>query len=133
MTASVLGIPGLTFGGAGIWTLVALAVVWIIRIQPKMRELQNSADGSLRKDLMERIDKLEKQLLDERRQCDRELDAMRVELRGMQQTVDGVHRQLIAQSSSLALRLTPPNTEAAAAADRVVERLQQELGPEDKE
>lgn len=131
MSQAVFGIPGLTFGGAGIWTLVALAVVWLIRIQPKMRELQNNADGSLRKDLMERIDKLEKQLLDERRECDRELEKMRVEMRGMQQTMDGLHRQLITQSSALALRL-PPGTAASAAADRLVERFAQENegGPE---
>ncbi len=125
MSQAVLGIPGLTFGGAGIWTLVALAVVWLIRIQPKMRELANNADGSLRKDLMDRIDKLEKQLLDERRECDRELEKMRVEMRGMQQTMDGLHRQLITQSSALALRL-PPGTAASAAADRLVERFTQE-------
>lgn len=125
MTASVLGIPGLTFGGAGIWTLVALAIVWLIRIQPKMRELQNNADGSLRKDLMELM-------AQERAECDRRLEAMAAKMTLMQQTIDGLHRQLIAQSSSLALRLTPPHTEAASAADRVVERLQNELGPEEE-
>jgi ElaB/YqjD/DUF883 family membrane-anchored ribosome-binding protein len=136
LTQELLGVPGLTFGGAGIWTLVALVVVWIIRIQPKMRELQNSADGSLRKDLMERIDKLEKQLSEERRECDREMHEMREEFRNtikaMQQTIDGLHRQLLAQSSSLALRLTPASTSAGKAADALVQRLSRELDDEEK-
>jgi hypothetical protein len=104
--------------------LVALVIVHFIRIQPKMRELANNADGSLRKDLME-------MMAQERAECDRRLEAMTTKIGLMQQTIDGLHNQLLAQSSALALRLTPAPNAASEAATRIVERLSRDLGPED--
>lgn len=129
MSGGILGIPGLTFGGVGNWAIFAAVVVAIVRIIPQMTSLRNSADGSLRKDLMDRIDKLELQLRDERKECDREMDAMRTEFRAstkaLEQTIDGLHKQILAQSAALTLRL-PASTNASNAADRIVERLSRE-------
>lgn len=131
MNADLFGVPGLTFGGVGNWAIFAAVVVAIVRIIPEMTKLRNASDTSLRKDLMDRIDKLEKQLADERRECDREMESMRIEFRnqitGLEKTIEGLHKQLLAQSSALAIRLSPASTAASAAADRVVEQLAGDL------
>jgi len=54
---------GLSLGSiltsAGIWTLVGGALTYWIRSRPLLLKQRNDADGSLRGDLLERIDKLE--------------------------------------------------------------------------
>jgi hypothetical protein len=55
-------LKGFTPGAAGIWVLVALAVITAIKGWPKLREIQTGADGSLRTDLMARIGRLEADL-----------------------------------------------------------------------
>ena len=49
-----------------------------------------------------------------------------------QRSIEGLHRQLLAQSASLAQRLTPGVTAASEAADRVVVRLNREIDEEGK-
>ena len=54
-------------------------------------------------------------------------------LTAMERELDGMRKQMLAQSASLALRLTPAGTNAANAADRVVQRLTDHLDDKDRE
>lgn len=54
-------LPNLPVAGVyGIWSLVAMAVLALIRGWPALRKMSNDADASLRGDLMGRIVSLEK-------------------------------------------------------------------------
>jgi hypothetical protein len=91
-----VSVQGLSWSGAGIWTGVVLLVAAIVKAWPHLRKLSNESDASLRHDLMERIDKLEKQLSDERRDCDKQMSELQGEMRGLRDKIDGLVRQLVA-------------------------------------
>lgn len=83
MSPGIFSIPAQAFGWAGPWALFAAVVVYIVRQRPKMRELQDSSDGSLRRDLMAllamrdaRIAKLEEEAVAERADCNRRIAAL---------------------------------------------------------
>lgn len=83
----LFGIPATGVGWAAVWTSIGYAVSHWIKTRPRIRELEASADGSLRKDLMTlleserkrsdgKIERLEKQLIDERADCTRRIEAL---------------------------------------------------------
>lgn len=97
--------------GYGVWTLVLIALVTLIKGWPALKKLSIEADGSLRRDLLERIGVLEHELAAERRSCDdrlREQDARHGrELARLEGEVNGLRRQMVQlqQSSGGALAL----------------------------
>lgn len=99
-----VAIQGLSWSGAGIWTGVVLLIAAIVKAWPHLRKLSNESDASLRHDLMEQVDKLWKQLSDERRECDKALDGLRTELKAVNDKMDGLVRQLIAYQVAEARR-----------------------------
>lgn len=100
----------------GIWLLVLLAFVALVKAWPALRKLQIEADGALRNDLMRmvterdaRITQLELQMVDERRECLARLAELSAELEGL--------KRMIAQNSkSTAMMLTRPDDAAATKA-----------------
>ena len=108
---------------AGTLGLLALAVKLFVDNR-KLKLAENKDDregwGDLIKALREDVGNVR-----------REHAACQDRLNAMQKEIDGLHRQILAQSSSLALRLTPAGTNAASAADRVVQRLTDELDSKD--
>jgi hypothetical protein len=83
----IFSLPVQAFGWAGPWVMAAYVIVHMLRTRTRMKELQDNADGSLRKDLMkqlederdrcdERIDKLEKQQAEERADCHQRIAAL---------------------------------------------------------
>lgn len=95
-TSALVGILNVLVGGV---------LVAVVRNMPALRKIKVEEDNSLRADLMGRIDHLEKQISDERRECDRELSALRAEMRAMQDKMDGLVRQLIAYQVAEARQL----------------------------
>lgn len=55
-------IKGMTPGAYGIFAILAVLVLTLIKIWPKLKEMQIGADSSLRAELMARITQLETQL-----------------------------------------------------------------------
>lgn len=120
--------------GAGVWTLVVIAIITLIKGWPALRRLSIEADGSLRRDLFTRIRELEEELVterrcsaqrlaelreesaEERRQCDLKLEELRAE-------VVGLHRQMATQqlSSAETIARLPPAT-----ADAVLRQSQRD-------
>lgn len=90
-----VAVQGLSPGAVGTWTGVVILVAALVKAWPHLRKLTNESDASLRHDLMERIDKLEKQQSDERRECDRQMTELHSEIRGLRDELAGVMRQLI--------------------------------------
>lgn len=72
----LFSIPQQAFGWAGPWVFLTYVGIHLLKTRTRMKELQDSADGSLRKDLMSRIDALEQQLRDERAECTRRIEAL---------------------------------------------------------
>lgn len=72
-----------TPGAAGIWVLVAMAVITLIKGWPKLKELQLASDGSLRVDLMGRITALEAEIIELRKALDAKEQQHEAELRIM--------------------------------------------------
>jgi polyhydroxyalkanoate synthesis regulator phasin len=97
--------------GMGVWALVGLAVVTLIKGWPALRKLSIEAEGSLRKDLLERIDSLEKEVSAERRSCDdrlREQDAAHREAEArLNGRIDGLTRQLLQLQQSAGIAIGP--------------------------
>ena len=97
--------------GYGVWTLVLIALVTLIKGWPALKKLAIEADGSLRRDLLDRIGALETELAAERRACDerlREQDSRhRTEMARIEGEVNGLRRQMVQlqQSSGGALPL----------------------------
>src|SRR5689334_16868854 len=97
--------------GYGVWTLVLIALVTLIKGWPALKKLSIEADGSLRKDLLDRIGTLEVQLTAERRSCDdrlREQESRHnAEMARLEGEVNGLRRQMVQlqQSSGLGLLL----------------------------
>jgi hypothetical protein len=89
----------------GVWALVVVAIITLIKGWPALRKLSLEADGSLRKDLFARIHELEEQLAVERRDCAVKLEELRAE-------VVGLHRQMVTQQliSTGKFRDFPPAT-----------------------
>lgn len=87
--------------GAGVWTLVLIALITLIKGWPALRKLSIEADGSLRKDLMQRISTLE------------------VENRALHAEIAGLHRQMITMQlvtgQPIPLEKMAPATAEAAA------------------
>ena len=63
-----------TIGGL----VIMLITAWF-KIKPAMRKIESDSDTSLRADLFQRIETLEKKLDQERRECDDKLDKLRSE------------------------------------------------------
>lgn len=97
--------------------LIGLARLWV-STRPKMQEAENARDASLRTDLLARITKLETDLLDERKRCDLELEAMRKQIEGLQRMI--VQFQV---SSGRVLPLTGDTPAANASIERVAAHL----------
>lgn len=133
-----VSLTGITTGsaitGTGVWSLVLLIVFWIIKQRPQMAAAKNSADASLRQDLLTRIMTLEKDGALARETCDKQLAEMRLEMNERQQRCDneinglrnevaGLHRQMAQVERSAARRMTgetPPDFEALA--DKIAEK-----------
>lgn len=104
------------FTPASVSLVVAFAgvIVWWIRGMPA-RELakieglkaRGVSDASLRTDLMRRIGELERQLTETHTKCHEEQEALRGELRTMQQRFDGVVRQFITYQLHVAQAIPP--------------------------
>lgn len=81
--------------GVGVWALVLMALITLIKGWPTLKKLSIEADGSLRKDLLNRINELEDELRKEKRErtddvraerirCDGEMDKLHNEITGLQ-------------------------------------------------
>lgn len=117
----------MTVGGAGVWVLVFLFGVTLVKAWPALAKLKNDSDASLRADLLKllavrdaRIAALEaklleqqvsfdKQMMAERAQCREEIDELRAEIAGL-------HRQIIQNSRTTAQMIGDPGTAPTTAA-----------------
>lgn len=123
--------------GAGVWTLVLIALITLIKGWPALRKLSIEADGSLRRDLLDRIDALEKELSAERRSCDdrlREQDSRhKEEIATIHGELNGLRSQMIQlqRSSGTALPLGPLPARATDRTSAEEERLLREIDRKD--
>jgi hypothetical protein len=92
-----------TPGAVGIWTLVAMVGIALIKAWPAIkakvneaRQIELEADGKLRGDLLKRINDLETQLRSERAAGDERHAKCERELRDVRSKLDGVVRQFLA-------------------------------------
>ena len=99
----------LTAGGLGVWTLVGVVVVALIKGWPALKKLQIDGDQSLRADLLKRIGDLEKQMADERHECNERL-------REMQKQIDGLLAAIRQNSQSSAMMISDPGAVATSVA-----------------
>lgn len=94
-------VQGLSWGGLANWALLAVITplaIGFFKIWPKLRQLNNESDASLRNDLMARIDTLEKQMSEERRECNTRLDAMQ---RAHEARLDAMQKQHETENAAL--------------------------------
>jgi hypothetical protein len=77
----LLGIDptSVTFGAAGVWSLLALMIVTVIKAWPVLNKVRAESDGALRADLMRMIHDLRKELTTERLKCDSDIAALRLD------------------------------------------------------
>jgi flagellar motility protein MotE (MotC chaperone) len=110
----------------GVWTLVIIALVTLIKGWPALRKMSLEADGSLRKDLFARIHELEEQQARERteanealREVYRQLETERAEcnakLEELRDEIIGLHRQMTTTTliSGETIAKLPPATAAS--------------------
>lgn len=102
---------GLTVGGVGVWTLVALILATMVKIWPVLKQRANEArqieledDAKLRGDLLKRISDLEHSLSHERTRCEEALTSLR---REMQAKYDGLMRQFLTAQMAWAQAIPP--------------------------
>lgn len=86
----------------GVWAIFGMGLIWWIRGIPERRRARDEGDNSLRKDLLGRIETLERErALDrrdrerERRECNDEQDRLRQLIRDQEKAIDGLQRQFI--------------------------------------
>ena len=108
---------GWSWTSIGVWVLVAVMTplaLAAIRAWPAMRKINADADQSLRKDLMEEVQKLRSEQVAERVECDRKLG-------NMQRKMDAVTRQFV-QFQLVIARFLPDEyaPEAQNAANRLM-------------
>lgn len=102
--------------GYGIWALVLIAVITIVKGWPAIVEASNASNSSLRKDLMARVEGLEEDLRAERKSCDEQIRLLRNEIAGLQ-------RQLIAFQLASGRPLPLDNSQPNPMIDRLVDLL----------
>jgi hypothetical protein len=105
----MLGLNLKGFTPSYILVLVALigAIVWWIRGMPERIRARMESDASLRRDLMEKINHLELQRLEDRKQCHAEQQELRDQLEEMQKRFDSVVRQFITYQLTVAQAIPP--------------------------
>jgi hypothetical protein len=133
---------GLGAAGVGVWAIVLMALVTMIRTWPliqmrttEARKQRSDADADLRGDLLERIAKLETELLNEQHHREQALIAeqarceerLREVKREMDTRYDGLMRQFIAAQMAWAQAI-PPNRRSPEI-DRMLESLNQLIPP----
>lgn len=64
MTTPAISLAAFTPGAIGIWTLVAIIIVALIKGWPALKKIQAESDSALRTDLLRRIDTLETRVAD---------------------------------------------------------------------
>ena len=67
-------------GSWGIWTLVGLSIVTLIKGWPAIKKLQNEADGSMRHDFLTMISDLRHELEKEKERCTASEETLRSEI-----------------------------------------------------
>lgn len=114
-----IGGTSLTVPGAGIITLVVIALVALVKAWPALKKLSVEEDASLRRDLLGRIDKLEASLAASDARCDARMAAMQ---RDYESRIEGLTRQLVTLQISLGrdMAFTPA---ANAAIESVVREI----------
>lgn len=105
-------------GNASGWVLVVIALVTLIKIWPRLKELQLESDNSLRNDLLKRVASLEAELKTERESCALQLAAMQLQ-------IDGMRRQHIL--TQIAWLRALPDQDKSAHITHVLEVLELEL------
>lgn len=113
-------VPNVTFqftpATIGIWTLVGMAFVTIVKAWPAIkarvneaRRIELDADGKFREDLLARLADLERERRDERREADRRHEECETTLRQVRAQLESVVRQFLAyqMASARAIPLAP--------------------------
>lgn len=96
MTEHLLGVPGLTFGGAGNWVIVAILVAALIRILPRLKELEIGKNAGLRREFIEEMHALRVEVSESREEVKSlrsENEALRKEVRELHGVIDGMRRE----------------------------------------
>lgn len=98
--------PELTPGAIGIWTLLGVVVVALIRVWPLIQRLKNEATAAFRSDLLKRVTDLERQhhdCIEDNERIRRESAAREDKLRDdFGKLIDGMRRQLLAYQLTVA-------------------------------
>lgn len=126
-------LKALTPGGVGVWTLVFLCLITLIRGWPVLKKISVEADGSLRADLLKRISDLETQaaqdrlafateMAAERKRCEDEIRELRQEAederRALKEEVAGLLAAIRQNSQSTAYMIGEPEAVAVTGAAR---------------
>ena len=131
--AEVEILKALTPGGVGVWTLVFLCLITLIKGWPALKKISVEADGSLRADLLARISDLEKQaaqdrlaftneMAAERKRCEEEIRELRQEFdedrRALNEQVSGLLAAIRQNSQSTAYMIGEPDAVATTKASQ---------------
>ena len=103
-----------TPGAIGIWTLLGVVVVALIRAWPVLQKVKSDADAGIRGDLLKRIEDIE----DRHDDCLEENARLR---KDMGELVDGLRRQIIAYQIIMAEKM--PGISLTPAIDDMIHRL----------
>ncbi|HEY8593322.1 MAG TPA: hypothetical protein VIL42_10735 [Sphingomicrobium sp.] len=83
--------------GLGVWSLVFLAIITLIKGWPALTKLKNESDGSLRQDLLKRVAELESQQRIDRAQFEEDMRAERKSCDDRLRDQEDRHKQDIAE------------------------------------
>lgn len=113
---------GFSWTAAGAWGSFLALVALVVRIQPLLRRVRLESDNSLRADLLKRISDLEKQQVEERRDCERRIREVESEaderIKALEHQVAGLIRDIAQHSQSSAMLMHNPDKVAVTGAAR---------------
>ena len=117
-----VGFPDMSFGGVGVWTLVLMLLVALIKAWPALAKLRLEGDTSLRSDLWKRIEKLEEDQRLQKIECAAEQLRLNTQLQEKEKSIQGLQRQLMALQMSLVggIPLHQQSPEMRAVAERLL-------------
>lgn len=112
----------MTPGSWGVWSLVALAVLSLIKGWPVLKKIGMDGDASLRHDLLDEVRALRREVADERRSCDLKLAEQdkrhATELGELRGEINGLRNQLLQMQSMTGNPI--PLSDLAAFADAAI-------------
>jgi hypothetical protein len=122
-------VQSLTPGAKGIYMILAVALVTLIKVWPILSKNKYEADGSLRADLLKRVSQLESDAVQARKDCIEEQEKLHQRIREQDKIIDGLQRQIILFQITVGQAL-PPDQRSPAINGMLDQLMKLGLDPE---